>query len=98
MAQHSPVIEELLDRFVVSNSIKGQRRAALIHFRTLANGLARDFEDSSELLQVLNLLLEVRDIAEVAAINPHPIPETAELRTTGIKGGGVPPEVYTGKS
>lgn len=79
----NPLVQELLNDFVVPNNITGVRRAILILYRTLANSMANQATDSIELVEALSRLLSSRDKALVAVLNPRPVPGNLAPRKTG---------------
>lgn len=65
----------------------GKMRAVGAITEALANGLLRNLPDSLELLTVLQLLGQMLNLIKSGALNPHPIPNTAEMPKS-ISGGG----------
>lgn len=100
MARHR-IIEDLLMAFVVSNQITGRRRAVAQMYKVLSDSLVRELaEDSLELIQALEELKRSREIAIVAALNPHAIPASAQAPDEGkiIRGNVTPPQVFGQKA
>lgn len=92
MARH-PRIQELLNEFVVPQSMTGKRRAVGILYRTLANSMAQQLDDSGELLEALEDLARSKSKAMVASVNPRPVSSTAVARKSGVQGGAGSPKV-----
>lgn len=93
----NPVIEELLNDFVVPNDTRGIRRAIGIIYRVLANGLAERLEDSHELVQALKHLEASKDAAMIAGLSPKAIPDYLQPRTSAMSAGAGHPTVTVGK-
>lgn len=97
MPRH-PVVQDLLDQFVVPNKTTGIQRAIWILYRTLANNLAQQLsQDSGELIEALTLLKRSRDLATIGGVNPRPVPSTA-VPQSRIRNMAPAPSVEVGES
>lgn len=92
----NPAIQEMLDRFVVPQETTGVTRAVRTLYRTLANSLARDQQDSIQLLAALRLLESSMALGVAGGLNPRPVPDYIEPQRQPIAGGATPPKVTTG--
>jgi hypothetical protein len=92
----NPAIQEMLDRFVVPKNTTGVTRAVRTQYRNLANTLARDQQDSVQLLAALRMLENSMVLAVAGGLNPRPVPKYIEPKNQPIAGGATPPKVTTG--